>query len=176
MNQKIDKTQIKHAIIAINRHKIANNGEISNEYNGYISSFGAAVIQSGVLPALAFFESDGNSQKERKLVITAIKTILKLENIKSLHNQLMGLDEKNRKEKESELEEVKSLYDTLTESGDNELDESKREIIKKELIDAKPLFDQMMELNENQLEEKEKDVLEAGVALKLAIRTFKLKK
>ena len=30
-------------------------GVVKNEFNGYFSSFGAAIVQSGLKPALAFF-------------------------------------------------------------------------------------------------------------------------
>lgn len=41
-------------------------GVISSSYNGYISSFGASIVQSGLLPTLALFENTDASTKENK--------------------------------------------------------------------------------------------------------------
>ena len=48
------------------------DGEIPSAYNGYISSFGASVLQSGLLPTLALFESTSSSTKENKEYLTYI--------------------------------------------------------------------------------------------------------
>ena len=42
------------------------DGVIPSAYNGYISSFGASIIQSGLLPTLALFENTNASTKENK--------------------------------------------------------------------------------------------------------------
>jgi len=42
------------------------DGKISSSYNGYISSFGASIMQSGLLPTLALFENTDASTKENK--------------------------------------------------------------------------------------------------------------
>ena len=82
MIQKIDKTQIEAGISAIidPEISIANNaGEVPNEFNGYISSFGAQVIQSGLAPAVVFFEDkDANSNEDRGKIIKAIMQIMGL--------------------------------------------------------------------------------------------------
>ena len=46
------------------------DGEIPSAYNGYISSFGASIIQSGLLPTLALFENTSASTKENKEYLT----------------------------------------------------------------------------------------------------------
>ena len=48
------------------------DGVISSAYNGYISSFGASVIQSGLLPTLALFENTNAQTKEDKSYLTYI--------------------------------------------------------------------------------------------------------
>jgi len=53
-----------------------SSGQIPSTYNGYISSFGASIIQSGLLPTLALFENENASTKENKEHIT--KLILKV--------------------------------------------------------------------------------------------------
>jgi len=95
-------------------------GKIGSEYNGYISAFGASIIQSGLKPTLALYENDTAQSKSDKAELTDI--ILAL------------LDEKSSE---------KSLLSYVIKSGDG------------------------------QIEEKVKDV---AVAVKLAIRTFDLKR
>lgn len=41
-------------------------GSIPSAYNGYISSFGASIMQSGLLPTLALFENTNASTEENK--------------------------------------------------------------------------------------------------------------
>lgn len=48
------------------------DGVIPSAYNGYISSFGASVIQSGLLPTLALFENTNAKTKENKEYLTYI--------------------------------------------------------------------------------------------------------
>jgi CRISPR-associated protein Cmr5 len=49
---------------------------IPSAYNGYISSFGASIIQSGLLPTLALFEKKDAPTKEDRSKLT--KLILKI--------------------------------------------------------------------------------------------------
>lgn len=52
-------------------------GRVPSEFSGYISSFGAAVVQSGLLPAVIFFEDEGaNPAEDRPKLIKAIKTMV----------------------------------------------------------------------------------------------------
>lgn len=53
-----------------------SDGKIPSAYNGYISSFGASIIQSGLKPTLALFENKNASTKENKEFLT--KIILKV--------------------------------------------------------------------------------------------------
>jgi len=46
------------------------DGSIPSAYNGYISSFGASVMQSGLLPTLALFENTDAKTKENKEYLT----------------------------------------------------------------------------------------------------------
>ena len=50
---------------------------IPKEYKGYISSFGAAVIQSGLLPALYFNYGSERSVQDRKLLMNTIFEVMK---------------------------------------------------------------------------------------------------
>lgn len=76
MSKRINKL-ISIALEAAEKH-LEKDGKIEKEYNGYISSFGAAVIQSGLKAAVAFNESESSgSAKDRKKLMKAILHILK---------------------------------------------------------------------------------------------------
>jgi len=45
---------------------------IPSAYNGYISAFGASIVQSGLLPTLALFENINASTKENKEYLSYI--------------------------------------------------------------------------------------------------------
>ncbi|WP_051412066.1 type III-B CRISPR module-associated protein Cmr5 [Halonatronum saccharophilum] len=76
MSKKRIEEYIPKAIKLIEEEKIAKEGKVPKEFNGYIASFGASMIQSGLLPAIAFYEDDNSkSQKERHKLM---KVILRL--------------------------------------------------------------------------------------------------
>ena len=54
------------------------NGKIPSSYNGYISSFGASIIQSGLKPTLALFENQNNQDNTREDRSVLPKWILKV--------------------------------------------------------------------------------------------------
>jgi CRISPR-associated protein Cmr5 len=72
---KIDKL-IPAAMKAVTAFVIINK-KVPREFNGYISSFGASVISSGLLPTIVFFSQEGKSNGDRTSVIKAIEAILK---------------------------------------------------------------------------------------------------
>jgi len=70
-------------------------GKIASAYNGYISSFGASIIQSGLLPTLALFENTDASTKENKeyLSYLIIQVLTQSEDDRSLlHYALQDKD------------------------------------------------------------------------------------
>lgn len=73
---KIQSNWISEAMKALETSKIVVNGEYESEFKGYISAFGAACIQSGLLPAVMFYGDKGNSKAERPQLIKAIIIIL----------------------------------------------------------------------------------------------------
>lgn len=79
MNKKQVETLIPNAIKAIEEYLLDDKDRtVASEYNGYISSFGASIIQSGLLPTVAFFETEENkSQKDKKRLISAILYLIK---------------------------------------------------------------------------------------------------
>ena len=85
MNKREIEKQIPIAIDLINEfikgEKFSKKedkkfGQIPKEYKGYISNFGASIIQSGLLSAVAFFEADDSKSKSDRKVLT--KLILKV--------------------------------------------------------------------------------------------------
>ncbi len=64
-----------------------SNGVIPSAYNGYISSFGASIMQSGLKPTLALFENQNASTKEDKSYLT--KIILQVLDANTNENSLL---------------------------------------------------------------------------------------
>ena len=54
------------------------NRVIPSAYNGYIASFGASIVQSGLLPTLALFENENNQDRTRADRSVLTKNILKV--------------------------------------------------------------------------------------------------
>lgn len=77
MNKKLEK-MIPYAFEAVEKAHLVKNGAISKQYNGYISSFGASVVQSGMLLALIFNHRETErSEKDKKKLMDAIYYIVK---------------------------------------------------------------------------------------------------
>ena len=64
MSKKAIEKYIPKALEVLNAEFV--DGKIPSAYNGYISSFGASVMQSGLLPTLALFENTNASTRENK--------------------------------------------------------------------------------------------------------------
>ena len=57
---------------------LVENGRIPREYNGYIASFGASIILSGLLPAVAFYENiNAEANQDKTKMTKAILSIIK---------------------------------------------------------------------------------------------------
>jgi len=66
MNKRIDSL-IPKAIEAVKNIQDEMKGKkLPSEYKGYVSSFGAAVLQSGLKAAIAFYESKSSSSVQNK--------------------------------------------------------------------------------------------------------------
>jgi len=71
MKNKIEK-YIPQAIKAVEA-ELYTNGKIKSEYNGYISSLASGLVQSGLLPTLAFYTNlNSRSLEPRRLLLQAI--------------------------------------------------------------------------------------------------------
>jgi len=74
MSKKRIESYIPKAIEVLEETFI--DGKIPSAYNGYISSFGASVMQSGLKPTLALFENKNAKTEKDKEYLT--KIILKI--------------------------------------------------------------------------------------------------
>lgn len=128
MNRRINDL-IPIALEAAEKY-LENLGEIASEYHGYISSFGAAVIQSGLKPAIAFYEREGSSSLEDK---------------KKLMSAILYMIKNKYASTPNEADDNRSLLAFVLQRSDIE-----RRV--------------------------KRDIVDASITLKLAIRTFKIKK
>ncbi len=76
MSKKSIENYIPKALKVLEEHY--PNKTIPSAYNGYISSFGASIIQSGLLPTLALFENENNKDKTKEDRSVLTKNILKV--------------------------------------------------------------------------------------------------
>lgn len=70
-------------------------GKVQKEYKGYIASFGASIIQSGLITAIAFYENtDSQVGDKRRLLMKAILRLIDEDafNINTPDNQYRLLD------------------------------------------------------------------------------------
>ncbi|MCL3780860.1 type III-B CRISPR module-associated protein Cmr5 [Prolixibacteraceae bacterium JC049] len=72
MKQRIEN-YFPLALEALEEFEIVNNGNIKKPFNGYVSSFGASIIQSSLLPTIAFYKAvETSAEAEREKIIDAI--------------------------------------------------------------------------------------------------------
>lgn len=85
---------IEAAILLLPESGIVKNNIIENKYSGYISSFGAAVINNGFVPAYMFYNKDSDHNK----LLTSILSIIKSTEESSSSNLLGYYNEKQKSE------------------------------------------------------------------------------
>jgi len=73
-----DKLQrlIPHARKAIKDLEIENDGQVPSVFRGYFSSFGASLVQAGLIPTVIFYEGEGGAQGDRYKVCQAIYLLM----------------------------------------------------------------------------------------------------
>jgi CRISPR-associated protein Cmr5 len=132
------------AITAVKNYIAADDQlSVPKQFKGYISSFGASVIQSGLMPTLAFYSDAKKAKGDRSMLIPALIFIL---------------FQKKRFEVDVELEK------TILEVANKE----------KELPKViHELFNWLLKTNEQYPEKLRKELMDASIALKLALRTFR---
>jgi CRISPR-associated protein Cmr5 len=150
MQQKIEKL-IPHAFKAVEvvklveKHKEKKIDYISSQYNGYVASFGASVIQSGLVAAVVFYsQKQSGAEKDRRKLMAAI-----LEVLKRKHGKLEG-------EPKTLLEYVlKRCIKTEPPGQGNR--------------NAAPVFEKVDWAATRRLKQ---EILDAATAIKLVIRTY----
>lgn len=75
-----------------------SDGVVPASYNGYISSFGASVIQSGLKPTLALFENENANTQEKKQLLPEL--ILEILGKKSSYRSLLDYILENKNEEQ----------------------------------------------------------------------------
>jgi len=168
-----------------------NNSGIPSEYKGYISTFGAMVIQNGLIPALAYFEkTDTNEKGNRKKIVSVIKSFLnkKFFSLKEIKNYLKKQKIFSEKElddffKEKKHEDKKYIENTDMENFLEKIDMNKKnEIFEKIKIIEFKLSQylaekvQAEEMKKDELRIIENKVIDVSIGIRLALRTFLEKK
>lgn len=75
--------------LVIKKEADKNKGKVPKEYKGYISSLGASIQQSGLIPTLAFYhdyedkkeERTSGSEQDRRPILDILLLLLKEKNI-----------------------------------------------------------------------------------------------
>jgi len=142
---KIEKL-LPYALNAAQKFITIDEGKLSvpKQFKGYISSFGASVIQSGLMPTLAFYSDAKKAKGDRSLLIPALIDIL-------FQNESYPIDI-----------EVQKALDTL----DKDKDKDMKPI-------AHHFFDWLLKTNGKNPEKLRKELMDTSIALKLALRTFR---
>lgn len=84
-------------------------GQIPKEYKGYISNFGASLVQSGLVSTVAFFEADDSKSNRDRRILTKLilDVIYKNKNLKIEEDKnLLGYVLVDNSEKDIRKEEV----------------------------------------------------------------------
>lgn len=132
-------------------HRISEDGkEVASEFRGYISSFGASIVQAGLLPTLAFYaDQEANSAKDRWKILIVLYRLLE-------HKDYFQIREKD-------IGEAANFKKKLKQKEDRE-----------KLLHLALKFQE--DGNEVALRTLKKDIKNAAIALKLALRTYQLTK
>lgn len=128
----------------------AGENPIKREYQGYISSFGASVKQMGLLPTLAAFASEkvtGGSKENKGDLLTILHEVI--------------------------VDDASGMPDTLK----SKLKTKRHRVTNTDTnVEHEQLFQYALDIakDDTQFRAFRSHLLDAAVAVKLAIRTFKL--
>lgn len=146
MNKKINEL-IPKALVAIKSSEMADDSDVvDKEYKGYIASMGASIIQSGLIATLAFYSKNAEGSGAKRTHLLDAIFML-IENEREAYKNMLDYVLKNSM----------SAEDNKIIAGESE------KILVSNLADRK-------------IATFEKRISNALIALKLALRTFKLKK
>ncbi len=73
---KTTAEEIRKAQEALKTSGIVNNGNYDSVFKGYISGFGASLVQAGLLSTVIFYESGSDEARDRKNLVDALKVML----------------------------------------------------------------------------------------------------
>lgn len=92
---KTTSQEIESAKRAITESQIVDrNNTYPSAFNGYISSFGASLVQAGLLPTIIFFERrDSGAMEDRPKVIKALKMMLGIGGNVAMANYILGKED-----------------------------------------------------------------------------------
>lgn len=77
---KTTAEEIRKAQNALERSGIVNvSKEYDSVFGGYISSFGASLVQAGLLPTIIFYEKEDSDSVGRPKTIAALKTMMNID-------------------------------------------------------------------------------------------------
>lgn len=152
IKQRIHKL-LPAAVAAIQRELSPQGQPIAKEYQGYISSFGASIMQMGLLPTLAVFarefdaeNNDRGATQDQRVLLNILHAVATCEP-SGLRQSIKGHLNEGKYSDNSGPREFRLLF--------------------RAAID--------LAKNEDKLRELKMSLLDAAVATKLAIRTFKLR-
>jgi CRISPR-associated protein Cmr5 len=117
---------------------------IPKQFKGYISSFGASVIQSGLTPTLAFYSDAKKAKGDRSLLIPALIYMLFINKIYPVTDEVINEMDALEMDKEKDLKSRIHIF-----------------------------FNWLLENNKDNPEKLRKELIDASIALKLALRTFR---
>ena len=142
---KIEKL-LSSALEAAKKFITMDNEQLSvpKQFKGYISSFGASVIQSGLMPTLAFYSDAKKAKGDRSLLIPALVYMLFKNEIYALNSDVQYALDALEKDKEKDLKSRIHIF-----------------------------FNWLLEANKANPEKLRKELMDASIALKLALRTFR---
>lgn len=89
---KTTAEDISLAKTALESSHIIRNGQYQSVFGGYISSFGASLVQAGLLPTIIFFENKSEAE-DRPLVIVALKKIMGIDNNIKMSTYILGKED-----------------------------------------------------------------------------------
>ena len=88
---KTTTEEISKAQDALRQSGIVNNvNEYDPVFSGYISSFGASLVQAGLLPTIIFYEKPDSDAANRALTIKALKKMMNLDDDTSMAAYIMN--------------------------------------------------------------------------------------
>lgn len=117
---------------------------VPKQFKGYISSFGASVIQSGLMPTLAFYSDAKKAKGDRSLLIPALIFMLFKNEKYSINVDVQNTLEALEMDKEKDLKSRIHIF-----------------------------FNWLLETNKANPELLRNELMDASIALKLALRIFR---